>query len=363
VTAATGNLPRPWEEPVRGGYTDAGDFVALTGLELLTRYTDGSGRAPPPIHYLTGLTFVAAEHGAATFTLPVTDWLLAPQGVVSGSALCLLADGPLGCAVQTLLPAATPYTTAEMSMSFVRPVLRGSGTLTGTATSVHAGRSVGLADLRVTDERDRLIAVGSTRCIILPKLDGTRAQRAHADGAVPGEEPTPAPYERDAVGSALPDDVWQHMSGLDVLRGHIDSTLPAPPIANLLGIRPVAAEEGRTSWRMPASEWLCSPVRGRLYGGATAFLAGTACDGAYQSVVRRGSAFAPIDLKVYFLRPVSPDGRDLVANGSILHRGRTFAVAESEVLDADGKRVAVAVGAALLRPGGSYASASPGEGT
>jgi len=33
---------------------------------------------------------------------------------------------------------------------------------------------------------------------------------------------------------------------------------------------------------MPASEWVSTPVQGRLYGGATAFLAGTAIDGAVQ---------------------------------------------------------------------------------
>ena len=50
--------------------------------------------------------------------MPVTDWLLFPQGVVSGATLGILVDAPLGCAVQTALPPATPFTTAEISFKF-----------------------------------------------------------------------------------------------------------------------------------------------------------------------------------------------------------------------------------------------------
>ena len=102
---------------------------------------------------------------------------------------------------------------------------------------------------------------------------------------------------------------------------------------------------------MPASEWLCTPVPGRLYGGATAFLAGTAIDGAVQTTVPAGTAFASVDLKVYFLRPVVPNGQPLVADGTVIHRGRTVAIGTSEVFDADGKKVAVATGSALVLPG------------
>ena len=102
---------------------------------------------------------------------------------------------------------------------------------------------------------------------------------------------------------------------------------------------------------MPASEWLCAPVQGRLYGGAIAMLAGTAIDGAVQTTLPAGTAFGPVDLKVYFLRPVAPDGRDLTARGTVIHRGRSMAIGTSEVFDADGKKVAVATGSSVILPG------------
>ena len=149
----------------------------------------------------------------------------------------------------------------------------------------------------------------------------------------------------------LPQEIWDQRSGLEIMRALIAGELPAPPLHNLCGIVPFDAEDGRTRWTMPASEWLCTPVAGRLYGGATAFLAGTAIDGAVQTTVPAGTAFASVDLKVYFLRPVAPDGRDLVAEGAVIHRGRTVAIGTSEVFDADGKKVAVATGSALMLPG------------
>src|SRR5262249_50714422 len=110
-------------------------------------------------------------------------------------------------------------------------------------------------------------------------------------------------------------------------------------------------EKGKTRWKMPASEWLSTPVQGRLYGGATAFLAGTAIDGAVQTTVPAGAALASVGLKIYFLRPGSPHGRGPGAEGAVMHRGRTVAIGTSEVFDADGKKVAVASGSALVLPG------------
>jgi uncharacterized protein (TIGR00369 family) len=350
----TTNETRPWQAPVRGFFTDPGQFVALSGLDYLRSLVEG-GSLPPPIGYFCGLRLTAVEPGSATFTLPVTDWLLPPQGVVSGATLALLVDAPLGCTVQTALPPGTPFTTAEISLSFLRTVVPRSGTLTAKGKLIHAGKTIAVSQVDVTDDMGRLLAVTSSRCAILPRVAAPwemveRALKNPPRVAEP-QWPTPHPYQRPIVGKVLPQEIWARMSGLDVLRGLIRQELPAPPLNHFFGITPVEAQEGKTQWRMPASEWFCAPVKGRLYGGATAFLAGTAIDGAVQSTVAAGTAFAPVDLKVYFLRPVVPDGRDLVAQGTVTHRGRSVVIATSEVLDADGKKVAVASGSALLLPG------------
>jgi len=343
-----------WQEPVRGFFTDPGQFVALSGLDYVRSLVEG-GSLPPPIGYFCGLRLTAVEPGSATFTMPVSDWLLPPQGVVSGATLGLLVDAPLGCTVQTALPPGTPFTTAEISLSFLRTVVPRSGTLTAKGRLIHAGKTIAVSQVDVTDDAGRLLAVTSSRLAILPRVDAPWEMVEHAlknpPRCVEPQWPTPHPYLRSVAGEVLPQEIWARMSGLDVLRGLIRQELPAPPLNRFFGIGPLEAEEGKTRWKMPASEWFCAPIKGRLYGGATTLLAGTAIDGAIQSIVPAGTAFAPVDLKVYFLRPVVPDGRDLIAQGTVMHRGRSVVIGASEVFDADGKKVAVASGSALILPG------------
>ena len=342
-----------WEEPVRGFYTDPGQFAALSGLDLLRGMLD-SGLGPPA-GYLFGFRPTAVEPGGVTFTMPVTDWLLFPQGVVSGATLAILVDAPLGCTVQTALPPATPFTTAEISLRFLRTVVPQSGTLTAKGRLIHAGQTTGVSLVEVTDEAGRLVAVTSTRCAILPRVDVPweviEQALKNPPRLVEPDWPSPHPYERPAEGEVLSQEIWDRTDGLGVLQSLIAGDLPAPPVVRFCGIAPVAAEAGRTTWKMPASPWLCAPVQGRLYGGAIAMLAGTAIDGTVQTTLPAGTAFGPVDLKVYFLRPVAPDGRDLVARGTVIHRGRSMAIATSEVFDADGKKVAVATGSSVILPG------------
>ena len=342
-----------WQEPVRGFYTDPGQFAALSGLDLLRNMLNGG--LGPPIRYLFGLGLTAVEPGGVTFTMPVTDWLLFPQGVVSGATLGILVDAPLGCAVQTALPPATPFTTAEISLRFLRTVVPQSGTLTAKGRLIHAGKTTGVSLVEVTDRAGRLVAVTSTRCAILPRIEVPWEVIEQALKNPPRlREPdwlSPHPYERPVAGEVLSQEIWDNTDGLGVLQSLITGDLPAPPLAHFCGIAPVDAQAGATTWTMPASPWLCAPVQGRLYGGAIAMLAGTAIDGTVQTTLPAGTAFAPVDLKVYFLRPVPPDGRDLVARGTVIHRGRSMAVGTSDVFGADGKKVAVATGSSVILPG------------
>ena len=309
----------------------------------------------PPVRYLFGLAPTSVEPGCVTFTMPVTGWLLFPQGVVSGATLGILVDAPLGCAVQTALPPATPFTTAEISLRFLRTVVPQSGTLTARGRLIHAGKSTGVSLVEVTDQAGRLVAVTSTRCAILPRVEVPWEVIEQALKNPPQlrepDWPSPHPYQRPAAGQVLPQEIWKSTDGLGVLQSLIAGDLPAPPLARFCGIGPVEAGAGATTWTMPASEWLCAPVQGRLYGGAIAMLAGTAINGTVQTTLPAGTAFGPVDLKVYFLRPVSPDGRDLVARGTVIHRGRSMAIGTSEVFGANGKKVAVATGSAVILPG------------
>src|SRR5437899_2369532 len=99
------------------------EVIALPGVEQLRLFLTRRAERPP-IGHLIGMRPTEIGVGSATFTMPITGWLATPQGLATSGELAILADGPLGCAVQTMLPPATGYTTAELSMNMVRPVPR-----------------------------------------------------------------------------------------------------------------------------------------------------------------------------------------------------------------------------------------------
>jgi uncharacterized protein (TIGR00369 family) len=96
--------------------------------------------------------------------------------------------------------------------------------------------------------------------------------------------------------------------------------------------------------------WFCTGF-GTFYGGSLSALADSAINVAVTTTISPGTSFATLDLKMNFLRPVTPDGRELVARATVEQRGRTIAVSTARIDDADGKRVAMATGSAMISEG------------
>lgn len=335
--------PVSGERPVRGGFADPA-LLGLPGLDQL-RHVLAVGGPPPPLHYLTGLMPTEVELGACAAFLPATPWLMSSQGSLPAGAIALLADSALGIAAQTALPAATLYTTAEVSIDLLRHLTPGAGSLTARARNLHTGRSVVVSEALVCDDQGRLIARASSRCHILPPLD------------LPGDAPLPEwsdpgyagahPYQRPPVGGPVPLEEWLRRSGAEVLDAQRDGDLPVSPLHHLTGIRPLDWSDGACTVAGPASPWLTAP-HGNLAGGAIALLADSALTAAVQTTVAPGQGFAMLDLRANFIRPVPPDDTELTARAEVLHRGRTTRMATAEVTNSSGKRVAVASGSALM---------------
>jgi uncharacterized protein (TIGR00369 family) len=83
--------------------------------------------------------------------------------------------------------------------------------------------------------------------------------------------------------------------------------------------------------------------------GGIALLGMSASSCAVQTTAERGIDFAALDMKINLLRPVHPDGQQLVATGTVLHRGRRLAIGTAEVRHG-GRLVAVITGTTELTP-------------
>jgi uncharacterized protein (TIGR00369 family) len=346
-----------WKEAVRGGYPDP-RLLALSGRERLEGWRRGTS-PPPPLTHLTGAIPTAFGSGTSEAQMPASGWLAASNGLITGGALAIVADIAFGCAVETELPAATPYTTAELSLSFLRPVRPGGGMITAGGQAIHVGRSVGLSETFVIEAAtERLLAHGTSRLTVFPPLDPPPEAPENLEPFVPQEQETADPYLRPPPDGVIRQEVWDELSGMEILRRQLAGELPPPPLSHLTGVRPTDLGEGTATVVMPATEWLASPT-GLLQGGAIAMLADFAMLVAVETTKPAGSAFAALDLKANFLRPVSPDGADLTARAEIAHSGRTLAITSATVTNAEDKPVLLATGSSIYLPG---RPASLGEG-
>ncbi|MBK5188147.1 MAG: PaaI family thioesterase [Gemmatimonadaceae bacterium] len=134
-------------------------------LSFLEQVNAGTVTAPALLSTL-GFTLGSCSEGEASFTL-VTDPARHGNlmGTLHGGVIAAIADSAMGFAFACTLGAEETFATLEMKVSFLRPVWR--STLTASAKVVHRGRTTGLVDCRVTDERDRLIAHATSTCLVL----------------------------------------------------------------------------------------------------------------------------------------------------------------------------------------------------
>jgi uncharacterized protein (TIGR00369 family) len=339
-----------WSEPAKGGYPDVG----LLGLSGQDRHRVGrEGRTPhSPMSYLTELRMTAGSQGHSEFTMPASPWFANSAGVIAG-ILAVIGDAALGSVVHGDLPPGQVMTTAELSMTFLRPALPEPGkSLGGSGQLIHRGRSQGLSEAFLFDARDALICHGTSRCSVFPPIDplpDTPEELPVLDEPAPGSDPSD-PLRRELEGEVLPQSVFAERSGLEVMRALASGELPEPPIHHLTGVRLEEVEEGQATMALPCSRWL-STSAGTVQGGFTAMLAEAAMSAAVFSTAPAGTATATLDLKVNYVRPVFPDGEDLVARGRVIHQGRTIAIAAAELQNAEGKPVALATGSSMYLPG------------
>lgn len=136
-----------------------------SGAELFSAMLSGS-LPPAPIADTLGFSLAEVGEGTAVFTIDCSEFHYNPLGTVHGGVIATLLDSAMSCAVHTLLPAGSGYTTVEMKVNFVRPILADTGPLRCVGTVVHGGRRIATAEGKLVDGNGKLYAHGTTTCLI-----------------------------------------------------------------------------------------------------------------------------------------------------------------------------------------------------
>ncbi|HWW84810.1 MAG TPA: PaaI family thioesterase [Vicinamibacterales bacterium] len=125
-----------------------------------------AGTFPEPgITKLLGARLVAIDLGSARITLETDERHANPMGTVHGGVLCDIADAAMGMAYASALEEGETFTTLELKINFLRPVRK--ALLQADGIVVQRGRTVGLTECSITDEKGRLIAKATSTCLTL----------------------------------------------------------------------------------------------------------------------------------------------------------------------------------------------------
>lgn len=120
---------------------------------------------PAPIGKLLGLKLSNATDGHATIDFDADERYANPMGTLHGGVLCDIADAAMGAAYRSTVTEGESFTTLELKFNFLRPVWKAK--LRAEARMVRTGRTVGLVECDVFDERRRLVARASSTCMTL----------------------------------------------------------------------------------------------------------------------------------------------------------------------------------------------------
>ncbi len=140
------------------------DPTAMTGLELLRWMA--AHPEPQGIGALIGMQVEEVQDGTVSFSTLTRAEFANPLGSVHGGICATMLDSVMGCAVHSTLPAGVGYSTLELSVNYIRTVPTDGRKLIATGTTVHVGRTTATAEGKVHDEEGRLVAHGSTTCLI-----------------------------------------------------------------------------------------------------------------------------------------------------------------------------------------------------
>ena len=151
--------------PVSFGLTPPDVLASMSGLDFLRRMF--SGELPhATMMQQVGFTRGSADPGVVVFQAIPGPQHYNPIGSVHGGFAATLLDSAMGCAVQSMLPAGSSYTTLEFKVSLIKAITADTGEVRAEGRALNVGRRVGTAEGRLLDDKGRLLAHATTTCLV-----------------------------------------------------------------------------------------------------------------------------------------------------------------------------------------------------
>ena len=152
-----------WDDPA----VSAAAVGHASGLEFLREVL--AARLPaPPISATLDFTLDEVDEGRAVFSVTPGEEHYNPIGSMHGGVYATLLDSAAGCAVQSTLPPGMGYTSLDLSVKFLKRITVDTGRVRAIGTIISRGRQTALAEARLVDAKDRLLAHATSTCMLFP---------------------------------------------------------------------------------------------------------------------------------------------------------------------------------------------------
>ena len=120
---------------------------------------------PPPVARLIGFDLISVKPGEAVIEFQATEAHANPMGTLHGGILCDIADAAMGIAYASNLAEDESFTTLELKINFLKPIWKAR--LRAVGRVVKQGRTVGLVECDIIDEKGSLVARATSTCLTL----------------------------------------------------------------------------------------------------------------------------------------------------------------------------------------------------
>jgi uncharacterized protein (TIGR00369 family) len=138
-----------------------------SGVEFLREVQAGHLPAAPIAETLD-FTLDEVDEGRVVFSIMPGEEHYNPIGSVHGGVYATLLDSATGCAVQSTLPPGMGYTSLDLTVKFLKRITADTGRVRAIGTIISRGRQTALAEARLVDEQDRLLAHATSSCMLFP---------------------------------------------------------------------------------------------------------------------------------------------------------------------------------------------------
>ncbi|MBD8007517.1 hotdog fold thioesterase [Bacillus norwichensis] len=120
------------------------------------------------LHQSLGIELVEIGEGRVVATMPVDERTRQPYGYLHGGASVALAETAASVGTAALIDLKKEVCFGlEINANHVRP--KKDGLVTATAEAVHRGKTTMVWDIRIRDEKDRLICISRCTVAVVPK--------------------------------------------------------------------------------------------------------------------------------------------------------------------------------------------------